>query len=341
MSELRYNIATGDWVLVAPERARRPEDFREDARPSTHDRPSHREGCPFCPGGEDNTPGESLRYLNESGDWLVRSFPNRFPAVRKEMHNEQTGDRFHRKRNGHGLHEVLAESRLHNATLALQPVSEVELVLRAWRERFLSVARMPGIDHVVIFKNHGAAAGSSLEHPHSQIVGLPVIPSPVRGRMQVAWSHYRKYGRCVFCEVLTSELEDRDRVIESNADFVAFVPSQPTRPSPSGSYLAATITASGWSTIRRSALLPRCCKMCWRASTTVWATRITTWSSAQRILPGRAVTSFTGTSPSYRDWPSWPDLRWVRGCSSTARPPKGTRPRCASAPPYIGKVRDR
>jgi UDPglucose--hexose-1-phosphate uridylyltransferase len=224
MSELRYNIATGDWVLVAPERARRPEDFREDARPSTHDRPSHREGCPFCPGGEDNTPGESLRYLNESGDWLVRSFPNRFPAVRKEMHNEQTGDRFHRKRNGHGLHEVLAESRLHNATLALQPVSEVELVLRAWRERFLSVARMPGIDHVVIFKNHGAAAGSSLEHPHSQIVGLPVIPSPVRGRMQVAWSHYRKYGRCVFCEVLTCELEDRDRVIESNADFVAFVP---------------------------------------------------------------------------------------------------------------------
>lgn len=224
MSELRYNIATGDWVIVAPERARRPEDFRESSRPSTHERCPQRTDCPFCPGGEDHTPGESLRYLSSGGDWLVRSFPNRFPAVRSETAAEQTGNHFHRKRSGHGLHEVVAETPLHNSTLALQPVSQVELVLRAWRERYLSIGKMSGIEHVIIFKNHGLTAGSSLEHPHSQIVGLPVIPSPVRGRMQVALSYFRKYGHCVFCQMLEAELEDRERIVEQNSDFVAFVP---------------------------------------------------------------------------------------------------------------------
>ncbi len=83
---------------------------------------------------------------------------------------------------------------------------------------------MPGIEHVVVFKNHGSAAGSSLEHPHSQIVGLPVVPSPVRGRMGVAMSYFHKHQRCVFCDMLKSELEDGDRIIESNEHFIAFVP---------------------------------------------------------------------------------------------------------------------
>ena len=224
LSHLRFNIATGEWVVVAPERSRRPEDFRQAARLCTHDRPPHRIECPFCPGGEANTPGESLRYDNGAETWQVRSFPNRFPALSKEPEFDQKGDRFHRQRPGHGHHEVLAESPLHNVTLALQPVSEVALVLRAWRERFLSVAAMPGIEHVVVFKNHGLSAGCSLEHPHSQIVGLPVIPSSVRGRMKVALEYYRKNRRCVFCEMLAAELADGDRIVESNDDFVAFVP---------------------------------------------------------------------------------------------------------------------
>lgn len=224
MSHLRYNAATGDWVVVAPERARRPEEFRQQDRLSTQERPSHRIDCPFCPGGESNTPGESLRYLNPEGEWQVRAFPNRFPALRSEIESKQKGDRFHRKRSGHGFHEVVAESPLHNTTLGLQPASEVAMVIRAWRERYLGVAAMPGIEHVIVFKNHGAAAGTSLEHPHSQIVGLPVIPSNVRGRMQIPLSHYRKFNRCVFCDMVKSELSDGERVVESNAEFVAFVP---------------------------------------------------------------------------------------------------------------------
>lgn len=224
MSHLRYNTATGDWVVIAPERSRRPEEFRQDDRPNTNERPAHRIECPFCPGDESGTPGESLRYLRSDGEWQVRAFPNRFPALRPEVAARQEGDPFHRQRSGHGLHEVVAESPLHNTTLALQPGEEVAQVITAWRERYLKVAAMPGIEHVVVFKNHGAAAGSSLEHPHSQIVGLPVIPSSVRGRMAVPLSYYRKHDRCVFCDMLQTEIEDGARIVEANAHFVAFVP---------------------------------------------------------------------------------------------------------------------
>lgn len=224
MSELRYNIATSEWVIVAPERARRPEDFHVGTRTLTSQRAAHRPDCPFCPGGEENTPGETLRYCNDQGQWEVHSFPNRFPALRNDIEHDQVGDSFHRVRSGFGIHEVVVETPLHNATLALQPVAAVEQVVRAWRERYRAIAAIAGIEQVVVFKNHGPAAGCSLEHAHSQIVGLPVIPSPVRGRMSVALSYYRKHGRCVFCDMLETELKDQARIVASNADFVAFVP---------------------------------------------------------------------------------------------------------------------
>ncbi len=137
MSHLRFNVATGEWVVVAPERSRRPEEFRQESRTATHERPAHRHECPFCPGSEENTPGETLRYHNGKGDWQVRSFANRFPALKFVPHPQQSGDAFHRQQDGHGVHEVLAESRQHNQTLAQQPVAEVAEVLRAWRERYL------------------------------------------------------------------------------------------------------------------------------------------------------------------------------------------------------------
>lgn len=224
MSHLRYNIATGDWVVMAPERSRRPEEFRQAERPSTHQRPPQRSDCPFCPGSEERTQGETLRFCDEQEEWRVRSFPNRFPALQTVASPKTEGDRFHRQQSGHGIHEVIAESRLHNTTLGTQPLREIEMVIRAWRQRYLEIAASPGIEHVVLFKNHGMAAGSSLEHPHSQIVGVSVVPSPVRGRMEVALSYFRKNQTCVFCDMLESEVDDAVRIVESNSDFVAFVP---------------------------------------------------------------------------------------------------------------------
>lgn len=224
MSELRYNVATGDWVVIATERARRPDDYIGSGRERTHQRADHSSSCPFCPGSEDHTERESLRYYSPRGGWQVRAFPNRYPALQAGPVAAQHGDSFHRSRSGFGVHEVLVESALHNTTLALQPTDEVAQVVRAWRERSKAVAATPGIEHVVVFKNHGPGAGCSLEHPHSQLVGLPVIPASVRGRTQTALAYYRKHDRCVFCDMIASEWSDPVRVVASNESFVAFVP---------------------------------------------------------------------------------------------------------------------
>ncbi len=222
---MRYNVATRDWVVVAPERARRPEDFRATKPALTSDRPAHREDCPFCPGGEANTAGETLRFCDSEENWLVRAFPNRYPALTAEPEEGLArGGLFQRRRFGSGVHEVVAESRLHNMTLALQSEAEIELVLRAWQQRSQDLFKKRELEHLVVFKNHGVSAGSSLEHPHSQIIGLPVLPSSVRRRFDDAFRFFQKGKGCVFCEMLRAELDDGTRVVFETYGFVALVP---------------------------------------------------------------------------------------------------------------------
>ncbi|MFN8611230.1 MAG: galactose-1-phosphate uridylyltransferase [Vulcanimicrobiota bacterium] len=224
MSEMRYNVATRDWVVIAPDRARRPEDFHVH-RTTTADRPAHRADCPFCPGSEENTPGETLRFSNAQDDWQVRSFPNRYPALTPELEESRPkGNIFRRRQYGSGIHEVVAESRMHNVSLAVQGESEIEQVLRAWRQRSQELYHRPELEHLVVFKNHGLAAGSSLEHPHSQIIGLPVLPCSVRRKFDDAARFFQKHNVCVFCEMLKAELEDGLRVVAESYGFVAFVP---------------------------------------------------------------------------------------------------------------------
>jgi UDPglucose--hexose-1-phosphate uridylyltransferase len=232
MSELRYNVATRDWVVVAPERARRPEDFHCSRPAGTEERPAHRADCPFCPGSEaTRTPGETLRYCDAQDNWQVRAFPNRYPALSPEAEEgSPQGGLFQRRRYSSGIHEVVAESRLHNVTLAVQSQAEIELVLRAWRQRSQELFHKRELEHLVIFKNHGASAGSSLEHPHSQIIGLPVLPSSVRRRMDDAALHFQKSQNCLFCEMLQAETQDGARVVVETYGFLAFVPFASSSP---------------------------------------------------------------------------------------------------------------
>ncbi len=210
--------------MIAPERARRPEDYKSALRELTSERPHHRVDCPFCPGSEGNTPGETLCLAGAAG-WLVRSVPNRYPALTPgQREPRRRGDRFHPSLDGLGRHEVIIESPAHNATLALQSVFEVTLVLKAWRERYRLLSQQPGVEHVVIFKNHGAAAGTSLEHPHSQVVSLPVLPPQVRHRLDEAARAYHENGQCIFCKLLTREKRSDQRIVKKGRYFTAFVP---------------------------------------------------------------------------------------------------------------------
>jgi UDPglucose--hexose-1-phosphate uridylyltransferase len=228
MPELRQNRFTKEWVIMATERAKRPEELRvskKDVKPMPH----YSEKCPFCPGNEHLAPPEVLR-LDGEGPWQVRVIPNKFSALNREGELTRRVERSHRVLNGVGIHDVIVETPDHSLTTALLPEEQVAQVLRAYKIRFELLSGDPRVAHVTIFKNHGVSAGTSLEHPHSQMIGSPVISSHVRGRLYEAMRHYDEYRECIFCEVLEEELKEQTRIVYENKYFVAIAPFASSTP---------------------------------------------------------------------------------------------------------------
>ncbi|HNV68817.1 MAG TPA: galactose-1-phosphate uridylyltransferase, partial [Candidatus Ozemobacteraceae bacterium] len=222
MSELRFNTVTGDWVIIASERAKRPADFKpKTERPPL---PEHSPNCPFCPGNEKMSADETLRYNDSRGNWLVRSVVNKFAALAPVEGFACDASGIHRRCTGYGRHEVIIESPQHHLTTALQPQSQINLILRAYRERFRAFFADEHIEHVIAYKNHGPSAGTSLEHPHSQIVGLPVVPAQVKGRLSNSHQHLERQGDCLFCQTLVAEEREGNRLVAQNDSFTAFIP---------------------------------------------------------------------------------------------------------------------
>jgi UDPglucose--hexose-1-phosphate uridylyltransferase len=230
MSELRLDPTTREWVIIATERAKRPHDLISRV---PHLLPeAHVAECPFCPGHEAMTTGESASYPDPAtGLWRVRVFENKFPAVRPDG----SADRFQDHPlalsvKGVGLHEVVVESALHNRILALMEDDEVYDVVRAYRDRLREMHTREYVRQVIIFKNHGLAAGTSLEHPHSQIVGAPVVPRHLRHQYDVATQHYDERGRNLYEEMVQFEVERGLRVVHESESFVEMHPYASRRP---------------------------------------------------------------------------------------------------------------
>ena len=222
MPEIRQNIITRQWVIIATERARRPDQFKSEAD-SRKDLPSHDPTCPFCPGNEAMTPAETYRFP-QSGPWQVRSFQNKFAALSSEGELARHIDGLRRTISGVGVHEVIAESPVHNTSLALMTDAEVERIIAACLDRYLKVFTDRRVEAVTLFKNHGAAAGTSLVHPHLQLIGTPVIPTEVRERLEWALRFYDDNGTCIFCATMNDELHEQSRLVAENKHFVAFIP---------------------------------------------------------------------------------------------------------------------
>ncbi len=230
MPELRKDPVTGRWVIISTERRKRPDAFRVD-----HTEPTGDLVCPFCEGHEDYTPREVLSYRRNGGGpnspgWDVRVVPNKFPALQVEGDLDRQGEGLFDKMNGIGAHEVIIETPDHKESLATLPSAAVERVLWAFRERVLDLKQDRRFRYILIFKNHGAAAGASLDHSHSQLIALPVIPRNVRDEISGARQHYQHKERCVYCDIVRQELDQRTRVISENADFVAVSPYAPRFP---------------------------------------------------------------------------------------------------------------
>ena len=227
MPQLRQDPTTKEWVIIAAERSKRPHDFKK-AELAT-EKPSYREDCPFCPGNEHLTPHETLAYRSggppDSKGWWVRVVRNKFPALSPEGSLERKDEKgFFRRMDGVGIHEVVIEDPLHNQLLPLMDDKQLEEVLLAYRERYLALREDPRIQLAIIFKNHGEAAGTSLEHPHSQLVGTPIVPSNVRKKLQEAARYYDDHGGCVYCDLIAEELSLGERIVEETERFVVFQP---------------------------------------------------------------------------------------------------------------------
>ena len=221
---LRQSVVTREWVLFATDRAQRPEDWRSAGPPPARAHRAFEPDCPFCPGHDDRTPGETARVEGPGGTWRVRSCANRFPAVLPGPRPLREGDLFHKRMDAAGHHDVIVESLRHDVVMALQPQEEVHGILRVWHSRYQDLLSLPETEHVTVFKNHGPRGGTSLTHPHSQIVSLPVTPWQVRSRMEEALRFHNDQGECVFCRMLAQEEADGDRMVVSNHRFLAFVP---------------------------------------------------------------------------------------------------------------------
>jgi UDPglucose--hexose-1-phosphate uridylyltransferase len=223
MPELRKDPVHGRWVIIATERSRRPSDFAQEERRSVGG------FCPLCEGNEDRTPPEVLAFrengaLPNSPGWSLRVVPNKFPALRIEGDLDREGEGIYDKMNGIGAHEVVVETPHHSETLSTLPLKNVENVLWAYRERMVDLRRDHRLRYVMVFKNYGSAAGASLEHTHSQIIALPIVPTRVREEIEGAKNYFLYKDRCVFCDIIRQELRQRSRVITENSGFVSIAP---------------------------------------------------------------------------------------------------------------------
>jgi UDPglucose--hexose-1-phosphate uridylyltransferase len=230
MPELRKDPVTGRWVIISTERRKRPTDFRLESVTIPPD-----SACPFCDGHEHMTPRELLAHRhNGSGPnspgWDLRVIPNQFPVLRVEGTLDRQGEGLFDKMNGIGAHEVIIESPRHEDTLATMTEAAVEQVLWAFRARVQDLKQDRRFRYIIIFKNHGAAAGAALDHTHSQLIALPIVPREVRDEVEGAKAHFTQKERCVFCDILHQELADGRRLIAETADIVAVAPYAPRFP---------------------------------------------------------------------------------------------------------------
>jgi UDPglucose--hexose-1-phosphate uridylyltransferase len=229
MPELRKDPVIGRWVIIATERAKRPKDFKV-----VQDAPKGGV-CAFCSGHEDMTPPEVLAYRDNGGEsngpgWKLRVVPNKYPALMIEGALQREGVGIFDKMNGVGAHEVIIESPDHAKSLADLNEHEVESVIWAYRDRIVDLSKDSRFRYIIIFKNQGEAAGASLEHSHSQLIALPIVPRYVMEELTGAKEYYNFKERCIFCDIIRQERADGRRIVLENDLFVSLAPFAPKSP---------------------------------------------------------------------------------------------------------------
>jgi len=214
MPKLRQNMITGDWVVIAPERAKRPEDFVEAKRqPKTQ----AKDGCPFCP-----PKGEAyLSKIEGTETTNVYAIPNKFPAFVTEDEIIEEGGDFYNSYKSLGNHEVLS-LKDHDAEIPYLKPDVLYDLFDLYRKRITINNKNPIIEYSLVIHNFGAEAGASIDHPHSQLFCSSVIPSYISKEIEGSKKYYKENQECIYCRLIKEEKKGEVRIISENSDFIAF-----------------------------------------------------------------------------------------------------------------------
>jgi UDPglucose--hexose-1-phosphate uridylyltransferase len=222
MPEFRKDPVVGRWVVFAPERKQRPQDYQAAQNPLPVVNA-------FAYGNEHLTPPEVYAIrpdgsaANKPG-WKVRVVPNRFPALRIEGQVNPEAVGFYDRMNGVGAHEVIVETPNPDLALEDQPIDGVTDVLRAYRSRIVDLMRDARFHYILPFKNVGPMAGASIAHAHSQLIAMPVTPRAVKDKLESAQSYFEQKDRNIYEDILRNEIKTADRVVYENNGFLVYCP---------------------------------------------------------------------------------------------------------------------
>ncbi len=223
MSELRRDPVIGRWNIIDTDQPTGPDGFEVESQAMGGGK------CPFCYGNEGLTPPEiyvvrSAGSAPNSAGWTLRVVSNKFPALRVEGDLARRGLGVFDMCNGVGAHEVIVETPGHQRQMSDLKVEELAEVIKAFKVRSLDLRGDKRLKYTLIFKNYGLAAGASLEHTHSQLIALPIVPKRVQEELKGAERYFEFRERCSYCDVLHQELQEDERVICENRAFMAYCP---------------------------------------------------------------------------------------------------------------------
>jgi len=222
MSEIRVDLLHNQHVLIAPERLHRPDFYQKE--------PIQRilkKDCPFCEGNENMTPHEIFAIRDNeanSKEWKTRVVPNLYKAVQVELNEGSKRDGMFEYINGVGAHEILIDSPEHNKDIVELDAHFIELWLRTLIKRIEDLKNDKRLIHLSIFKNFGQNAGATQEHPHTQLLALPIIPRNELDFLEKNLKYYKRHGRGKLQDIIENEINTKERIVGENDDFIAYCP---------------------------------------------------------------------------------------------------------------------
>ncbi|ODN30304.1 galactose-1-phosphate uridylyltransferase [Fervidobacterium thailandense] len=199
MLERRYNVLTGEWVIVSALTQQRPTNPTNE--------------CPLCVGGAE---------FSEPYD--LCSFDNRFPSLRVDAPEVYYEDEIYAKERALGKCEVVVYTVEHESAMSLMPVHQIEKLIKMWADRYLELSKLPFVKYVFIFENRGAQVGATLPHPHGQLYAFPFIPKRIEAKLTALTRYFDEHHSCALCDVIERELKHGERIVHENEAFIAVVP---------------------------------------------------------------------------------------------------------------------